>query len=245
MLPDDYDFALRIVDNLLDTLPRLGLTLGNNFWDSALWHARVTGCIAEAGFRAGCRIELGRQFVSKKYRTEVNCQSFLNSYYALFEKYFSKTTASKDQFATEIDVMYLNPVDNTAVGLCEYENERNDILENILKFKALCSSNPSLFKPKLCLLGFYSSSQANFEETQKQLRDFIRKAVNSESISGSDGNAFQIGPLNCYWLLIGIYKGKYPSEEPYTTPVLVQAAIFDSNSNQLMQKESMIGGTEH
>ena len=239
MKSEGYELSSRIRDYLLSTLPQLELTLQNNFWDSALWHGRITGYIAEAGVKSGFRIELARRFVvNTKFKTEIDYESFLKAYNALHKLNINNAMTSNEQYSTEIDVIYLDPNDNTAIALCEYENKREEIKENILKFRALVSSNPLKFKPKLCILGFYASSKDYLESVIKELIDYIRNWGCNESVSNTGEAVSKLKPLNCYWLIIGIYKAP-----AYTVNCI--ATILDPKAIEIDERETNIGKTVH
>jgi hypothetical protein len=85
---------------------------------------------------------------------------------------------------SEIDVVFLDPADNTAVALCEYENKRHDTKENVLKFEALFYSNQKFFRPKLCLLSFHTTYRRDLEDTNEELLDLIKKIYMSMVRSG-------------------------------------------------------------
>lgn len=222
-------------NKILKTLPYLGLTNGSDFNDSALWHARITGCIAQAGIKSRFRVETGRRFHNiKHFKTRFNYQDFLNLYYELYNKYIGKDS-NKNHRQTEVDIIYLNPQDNTGIGLCEYENDIQDVKENILKFYALHTSNPLIFNPKFCILSYFDRSIYKIQQTEKDIIDLIKVVSGSSDMQDRSESQISVKPLDCHWLLFGIH------EDAGASIIKCASTLLDQKAAILKKKKTTIG----
>lgn len=181
---EGFDLAVKVQGHLKSAHPSLELTIEDNYWDNAMWHARVTGCIAEAGVRNGSRVELGRRFLHRKRIEKIDYSDFLKRYCALYDKYVGKWARFGEASSTEIDVVFLDPHENLTLALCEYENKRTEVKDNVVKFRSLYSFDPERFRPELCLIGFWSGSRRDYVETVlKDVNKLIVNMTRSEEAS--------------------------------------------------------------
>ena len=234
-----FKLAVKVHEYLKSSLPGLELTIEDNYWDNAMWHARITGCIAEAGARNGFRVELGRRFMHRKYTKEIDYFDFLKRYCALYDKYVGKWGRFGKGSSTEIDVAFLDLRQDLTIALCEYENKRTEVKDNVVKFRALHSFNPDKFKPELCLIGFWTSSREYLGATLKEVIDLIANMTRSENVSYHGEEMYQFHPLKCCWSLFGIFK------DAPSFMVRCLSIILDPNTNKLKEIEFDVGHTVH
>jgi len=201
-----HKLAVKVRAYLESSLPRLEITVGDNYWDNSMWHARITGCIAEVGVKNGFGVEFGRRFMHFKNVEKIDYFDFLKRYRALYVKYgLGKWPGFNERSWTEIDVTFLDP-QNSTIALCEYENKRMEVMDNIVKFRALHSFNSSKFNPSLCLIGFWASSRKLVEETVKEANVLIKRMTRSEEATCDGKETYQFDPLKCHWLLFALFK---------------------------------------
>ena len=235
-----YELAVKVSDCIVSRLPRLGITIGDNYWDNSMWHARITGCIAEAGIKNGFRVELGRRFMHFKNVKEIDYFDFLRRYCALYDKYMPwKWSGFSERSWTEIDVTFLDPQEDLTIALCEYENKRTEVKDNVIKFRALHSFNSSKFKPELCLIGFWTSSRKYVDTTLKEVIELIANMIKSEEASYHGEEMHQFGPLKCHWLLFALFKAAP------TFMVKGMSVILDPEVNKVKEREFDVGTTVH
>lgn len=192
---DGYQLAKNVIDYLKFSAGKRKLTESNDY---GLWHARINGLFAEAGARNNLGIE-----VSRKFRHP----DFLNRYFALYNK---RVEIWRDRPpSTEIDVIYLNPIDCSVVALCEYENEDdfNGIADNIVKFHALASSSGGDYQPVLCIISFFWEEQDRTvgNTMLDKLENIIKTTTRAEKILFKDKN-YEFSPMKSWWLLIPFYE---------------------------------------
>jgi hypothetical protein len=235
-----YELARRVCDHLESTLSHLDITVRDNYWDNALWHARITGCIAEAGIINGFRIELGRRFMKRKFSKEIDYSDFLKKYCALYDKYVGKWVRFGEGSSTEIDVTFLDKQNNSAIALCEYENRRYEVKDNIVKFKALNAFDPERFKPELCLISFWAgSSRKNVEMILEEVIKLIADMSKQEEASFREVETYHFEPLKCHWLLSGLFK------DGSLFMIKGISTILDPNANKIDENEFDVGSTVH
>lgn len=194
---DGYHLAKNVINYLEFSTDKRKLTESNDY---GLWHARITGLFAEAGARNNLVIEVSREF---------RHPGFLNRYFALYNR---RVEISRDKpSSTEIDVIYLNPVDCSVVAMCEYENEDdfNEIADNIVKFHALASSTGENYQPALCIISFFWEEQERTigDTTLDKLEDLIKTTTRKEKISFKD-KIYEFLPMKSWWLLVPFYETK-------------------------------------
>ena len=233
-----YELAVKVNEHLKFTLPSLELTIKDNYWDNAMWHARITGCIAEAGVKNGFRIEFGRRFMHRKYAKKIDYFDFLKRYCALYDKYVGMWERFGKGSSTEIDVAFLNSQGLT-IACCEYENKRSEVKDNVVKFRALHSFDPEKFKPELCLIGFWTSSRNYVDATLKEVIELISNMTRSEEVSYHEGETYQFDPLKCYWLLFALFK-----DAPKFT-VRCLSLILEPEASKVEEREFDMGPTVH
>ena len=235
-----YELAARVSDHLKSTLPRLELTIGDNYWDNSLWHSRITGCIAEAGVKNGFRIEIGRRFMHFKNVRKIDYFDFLKRYCALYDKHLpGKWVGFGERSWTEIDVAFLDSRENLTLVLCEYENKRTEVKDNVVKFRALHSFDSERFKPKLCLLGFWASSRKYIYEVLNEVVKLIANMTRSEKASCRGKETYHFRPLKCHWLLFGLFK------DASSFTVKCSSMILNSVASKVEEKEFDVGHTVH
>ena len=198
---DGYQVAAKLKDYLEQALPKLELTIKDNFWDNTLWHSRITGCIAEVGVLSGFKIEAERRFLLNNVK-DIDYKGFLEGYSALYNKYLE---SSWDRSSTDIDMTFLNPQDNSPFAFCEYENDWKEAAENVLKFRALHSFDNVRFNPQLCVIGFYGSSLNLVNAALDQVKQLISNGIGIENVT-YQGKTYQFQPLKCHWFLFGLFK---------------------------------------
>jgi hypothetical protein len=230
-----YELAVKINDHLKSTFPTIGLTIGDSYWDNALWHARINGCIAEAGVKSGFRLELGRKLMPRKNANRIDFSDFLKMYCALYDKHVGTWERFGERSSTEIDLAFLDVHENSPVALCEYENQSGNVKDNVVKFKALHSFDSKRFRPELCLIGFWTSARDYVGMTLRELTDLITKMAASEEATYHGEKVYQFCPLTCYWLLFALFK-----DEP-TSAVKCLSTILDPDANKLKEEEFDIG----
>ena len=94
--------------------------------------------------------------MQRKFSKEIDYFDFLKKYCALYDKYVGKWERFSEGSSTEIDVTFLDKQSNSAIALCEYENEGHEVKDNIVKFKALNAFDPKRFRPELCVISFWA-----------------------------------------------------------------------------------------
>ena len=211
-------------------LPELDLTSADNYFDNAMWHARIIGCIAEGGIRNGFRVEFGRRFARIK-NCEVNYLDFLKRYCALYDKYVGKWEHFSERSWTEIDLTFLDPRRRIVIAAFEFENSHGEVLDNIVKFKALHSFDPNNFKLELCSIGFWAPSRKRFDLTMKGAIELVSKIAKGEKATFHRKRAYRLDPLRCYWMLFGLFKD---APEPV---VKCQSTILDPDTKQREESE--------
>jgi len=200
---DGFQLAKNVIKHLRLSLRKLKLVDGNNFENLALWHGRINGCFAEAGVKQGFIIEVNKEF-RRKWHSD-----FLNRYVAL---YGHRGLGKWKDTSTEIDVIWLNPCDCSAIAMCEYENEGefNIIADNIIKFHALASSTEEDCKPLLCIVSFFCEEQDSVgcHRLTDELENLIKKEITAEKVSFKN-KTFNFPPMSSWWLLIPFYGTKH------------------------------------
>ena len=235
-----YELAARVSDHLKSTLPRLELTIGDNYWDNSLWHSRITGCIAEAGVKNGFRIELGRRFMHFKNVKKIDYFDFLKRYCALYDKHLpGKWEGFSEGSWTEIDVAFLDSRENLTFALCEYENKRTEVKDNVVKFRALHSFDSDKFKMALCLVGFWANGRKYVDTTLREVSELIANMTRSEEASFQGKEVYKLGPLECYWLLFALFK------DPPKFMVKCVSQVLDPRANKVEESEFDVGHTVH
>lgn len=234
-----YELARKVCAHLESALPQLDLTTMDNYWDNALWHARITGCIAEAGIINGFKIELGRRFMQRKYTKEIDYFGFLKKYCALYDKYVGKWVRFSEGSSTEIDVTFLEKQNNSAIALCEYENQRYEVKDNIVKFKALNAFDSKRFRPEMCLVGFWGGSKKSVEMILREAIELITNMTKQEEASFHGMETYQFEPLKCHWLLCGLFK-----DGPLFM-IKTISMILDPNANKIEENKFDVGSTVH
>lgn len=163
-----FDLAKSIVDFIKRNLEWCELT-GENYTNDALWHGRITGCLANVGVKEGYMLALGRKFSYAK------ATEFLKRYSALYKLSELGEWEATERSSTEIDVIYLDKNTHAVEALCEYENNVGkdfyDVRDNVVKFHAFSSWRR--YSPSLCMIGFWCGTR-NPEKLEKVL-DEIQK----------------------------------------------------------------------
>ena len=235
-----HELATKVRDHLESSFPRLEITIGDNYWDNSMWHARIIGSIAEAGVKNNFRVELGRRYMHFKNVKEIDYFGFLKRYCALYDKYMSwKWTGFSERSWTEIDVTFLDLQKNLTVALCEYENKRDEVKDNIVKFKALHSFDYKRFRPELCLVGFWASSRKYVDTTLKEVIELITHMTRSEKTSYRGKELYKFEPLECHWLLFALFK------DAPNFMVKCLSVILNPRANKVEEKEFDVGPTVH
>lgn len=192
----------------------------------------------EIGVKSGLRIKLGRKFMHRKYAKTIDYFDFLKRYCALYDKYISKWLGFGESSSTEIDVAFLDPRQDLTIALCEFENKRTEVKDNIVKFRALCSFD-SKVKPELCLIGFWASSRTYVDTTLKEAIKLIANMARSEEVSYHGADVYQLDPLKCHWLLFALFK------DTPTFMVKCLSVILDPEVNKRKETEFDVGPTVH
>lgn len=232
-----FDLAVKVQTHLKSAFPGLELTIGDKYWDNAMWHARVTGCIAEAGVKNGFKIELGRRFMHRKTSKEIDYFDFLKRYCALYDKYVGRWTRFGEGSSTEVDVVFLDPRENLTIVLCEYENKRTEVKDNVVKFRSLHSFDPERFRPEFCLIGFWGGSRKHVETVLNEASKLIADMARSEEASYRGEKVYQFRPLQCCWLLFGLFKNAR------AFMVKCMSTILEPKENKVEEQEFDIGST--
>lgn len=225
---DGFQFARNVAQHLELSLGKLKLTEGDNFDDYGLWHARITGLFAEIGVKENFIVEVRREFRKKQH------SDFLNRYLALC-RYRNLRTWQGDLPSTDVDIIFLNPLDCSIIAMCEYENEGGVEyqVDNILKFQAFASTVGGN-QPTLCIVSFFFSYEPTWTvgtELFNTLENLVETISKGETISFKD-KIYEFPPMKSWWLFIPFYGTRKEVHWRYS--------IVNSQGKRVEEKEFLI-----